>query len=60
MPVVVPEVGLARWLAADDSPPRTAEDAFVGRPVSDRVNAIANDDPGCLEPPPPERQLRMF
>jgi putative SOS response-associated peptidase YedK len=60
MPVVVPEDELARWLGGGAPPPRSDVDAFVGRPVSERVNGIANDDPGCLEPPAPGRQLRLF
>jgi putative SOS response-associated peptidase YedK len=60
MPVLVPEGGLASWLAGGEAPGASPEDALVGRPVSERVNAIANDDPGCLEPPEPERQLRLL
>jgi len=59
MPVLVPEGGLAAWLAGGDAPGPSPEDALAGRSVSERVNAIANDDPGCLEPPM-ERQLRLF
>ncbi len=60
MPVLVPAAGLAGWLAGGDAPGPSPEDALVGRPVSERVNAIANDDPGCLGPPAPERQLALF
>jgi putative SOS response-associated peptidase YedK len=60
MPVLVPEEGLASWLRGGDAPGPSPEDALAGRPVSERVNAIANDDPGCLEPPAPERQLRLL
>ena len=59
MPVIVPEGGVDAWLRDGRAPPPPA-DAIVGRPVSDRVNAIANDDPGCLEPPVPDRQLRLL
>jgi putative SOS response-associated peptidase YedK len=60
MPVLVPEGRLSIWLHGGDAPGPSPEDALVGRPVSERVNAIANDDPGCLEPPAPERQLTLL
>ncbi len=60
MPVLVPARGLRGWLAGGDPPGPAPEEALEGVPVSPRVNAIANDDPACLEPPPPERQLRLL
>jgi putative SOS response-associated peptidase YedK len=60
MPVLVPEGGLAAWLRGGDAPGPSPEDALEGRPVSDRVNAIGNDDPGCLDAAPPPRQLTLF
>ena len=60
MPVLLPEGGLAPWLAGGDPPGPAREGALVGRPVSARVNGIAHDDAACLEPPPPERQLRLL
>jgi putative SOS response-associated peptidase YedK len=54
MPVIVPKEGFARWL---DSPEpvtdmlRPAPEGLLEAiPVSDRVNAAANDGPGLLEP----------
>ena len=60
MPVLVPAGGLAAWLAGGDVPGPAPEDALEGRPVSDRVNSVANDDPTCLDPPGFERQLRLI
>jgi putative SOS response-associated peptidase YedK len=59
MPVLVPEGALAAWLGGGE-PPAPQEGALVGRPVSLRVNATENDDPGCLDAPGPEHQLRLF
>ena len=60
MAVLVPEGGLVAWLGGGAAPEPAPEDALAGTPVCDRANAIANDDPGCLEPPEPERQLRLL
>jgi putative SOS response-associated peptidase YedK len=59
MPVLVPAGGLRAWLAGGDPPPPAPEDALAGAPASPRVNAVANDDEGCLEPPR-ERQLELL
>lgn len=61
MPVVLPPAALDAWLsgAADALPP--ADDGLlVARPVSARVNSVANDDAACLAPPEPERQGRLL
>jgi putative SOS response-associated peptidase YedK len=60
MPVLVPDDGLDGWIGGGEPPAPSPEDALRGRPVSDRVNAIGSDDPGCLEPPAPARQLTLF
>jgi putative SOS response-associated peptidase YedK len=62
MPAVLTEEEAAAWLAAPS--PRllhpAAEDLLEGRPVSTRVNAVRNDDPECLAPPPAQpRQLTL-
>ena len=62
MPVILPAGAVDDWLYV---PPSNAEaqaarvatllapaaaDVLVPTPVSSRVNSVANDDPGCLEP----------
>jgi putative SOS response-associated peptidase YedK len=65
MPVLLSPSCVAEWLAqprADLLVP-APEDALVATPVSPRLNAVENDDPGVLEPPapePPEKQLKLF
>jgi putative SOS response-associated peptidase YedK len=59
MPVLVRPDALGGWLAGGPPPPPAPEDALAGAPASPRVNAVANDDPGCLEPPR-ERQLTLL
>jgi putative SOS response-associated peptidase YedK len=59
MPVLVPPGALDAWLAGGAPPPPAPEEALVGAPASPRVNAVANDDEGCLEPPR-ERQLTLL
>jgi putative SOS response-associated peptidase YedK len=59
MPVLLPEGGLRSWLAGGDPPGAAPEGALIGTPASPRVNAVANDDPGCLAPPEPPRQLKL-
>lgn len=70
MPVVIAPADFARWLdAARFDPAAIADllvpaenDVFDAYPVSTRVNRVANDDPGLLEPladdatPPPEEK----
>jgi putative SOS response-associated peptidase YedK len=61
MPVVVQPADWERWLDAGANPPpavadilRPAPDGFFETvPVSTRVNAAANDDPGLIEPAAP-------
>jgi putative SOS response-associated peptidase YedK len=61
MPVVLSPSALDAWLSGGDGGlPPPAEDLFLARPVSARVNSVANDDPACLAPPDPERQGRLF
>jgi putative SOS response-associated peptidase YedK len=61
MPVVLPGEQLGAWL--DGPPPALAappDGTFAARPVSPRVNAVANDDRECLAPREPEPQLRLL
>ncbi len=67
MPVVLPPAKLEQWLRHPDaSLLMPADDALlVATPVSPRVNAVKNDDPDCLAPPPDEPgkrppQLKLF
>nr|WP_245499773.1 SOS response-associated peptidase [Tepidamorphus gemmatus] len=67
MPVVIEPHNFDRWLDAAANPPETVtdllvpapDDVFTAYPVSTRVNSVANDDPGLIEPladpstPPP-------
>jgi putative SOS response-associated peptidase YedK len=59
MPVLLPEGALQDWLAGGPPPPPSPAGALVGAPASPRVNLVANDDEGCLEPPR-ERQLGLL
>jgi putative SOS response-associated peptidase YedK len=60
MPVLLPAGGLRRWLEGGEVPGPAPEGALAGRPVSARVNAVANDDAECLAPPEPPRQLKLL
>ena len=65
MPVLFSREGARRWLLGDAPRAiRPDEVPLVGRPVSPRVNATANDDPACLEPPGAgdtgKKQLSLF
>lgn len=61
MPLLVPPALLEPWLQGPaPALPAPADGAFLGRPVSPRVNAVENDDPGCLDAPPPPAQGRLF
>jgi putative SOS response-associated peptidase YedK len=60
MPVVLSPSALDAWLSGDAGVPPPADDLFLARPVSARVNSVANDDAACLAPPEPERQGRLF
>ncbi|MHB2265754.1 SOS response-associated peptidase [Aliihoeflea sp. PC F10.4] len=60
MPVVIHEENFGRWLDCVGNEPRDVADLmrpvgadfFEAIPVSDRVNKVANDDPGLLDPAP--------
>ena len=70
MPVVIDTRDFDRWLDAVTFAPAdigdllvpAADDVFDAYPISTRVNRVANDDPGLLEPlasdatPPPEEK----
>jgi putative SOS response-associated peptidase YedK len=58
MPAVLSVASAAAWLErADTSLLAPAPAGWLrSRAVSPRVNSVANDDPGLLEPPPPPRQ----
>jgi putative SOS response-associated peptidase YedK len=61
MPLVLPEDRLTAWLAGPPPPVELPRDGlFTPRPVSPRVNAVANDDPECLAPAGPDAQLRLL
>jgi putative SOS response-associated peptidase YedK len=63
MPVLLTADSARRWLARAPAGAIRGDDVpLVAKPVSPRVNSVANDDPGCLDPPgPPEsRQLSLF
>ncbi len=68
MPVILQgEAEMVAWLHEGESPERLrsllrpADDRFlVARPVSSRVNAVANDDPGCIEEAEGETQAALF
>lgn len=58
MPVVIPEADFDRWLGVDEFRPADVadllrpppDDLYAAIPVSSRVNAVRNDDPGVQEP----------
>ncbi len=62
MPVLLPPELVDTWLAAGAPPPFPAPrpGLLSARLVSPRVNSVAADDPGCLDPPRPEGQLRLL
>jgi putative SOS response-associated peptidase YedK len=60
MPVLLNREGARRWLLGQ--PPRvaTGDDVpLAARPVSPRANAVAHDDPSCLEPASEADRLRL-
>jgi putative SOS response-associated peptidase YedK len=61
MPVLLPEPLLAAWLSDGPAPalPAPADGVLAVRRISPRVSSPRNDDPECLEPLPPERQLAL-
>lgn len=67
MPAILSADEVGAWLASPPAEPLApAPDGILEvRPVSPRVNSVANDDPDCLAPPPPDEpkpggQLRLF
>ena len=68
MPVILPDAeAIDRWLHADEPVDRLKAllrpvgDAFlVARPVSQRVNSVANDDRECLDEAEPETQASLL
>jgi putative SOS response-associated peptidase YedK len=61
MPLVLPPPLLDAWLQGPAPElPAPADGGFLGRPVSPRVNAVENDDPTCLDSPPPPAQGSLF
>jgi putative SOS response-associated peptidase YedK len=65
MPVLLPPARAREWLERKDSGllVPAPEDFLTATEVSTRVNSVANDDPGCLEPPeppPPRKQLSLL
>jgi putative SOS response-associated peptidase YedK len=61
MPLLVPPALLDAWLEGPPPAlPLPADDLLAVRPVSPRVNSVANDDPSCLAAPPPEPQGRLL
>jgi putative SOS response-associated peptidase YedK len=62
MPVILPPALVPSWLAEGPPPPLPAPEPGLlsARPLSPRVNSIAHDDPGCLEPRRPEGQLELL
>jgi putative SOS response-associated peptidase YedK len=62
MPVLLSPEGAAAWLSRPDPALLApAPDGWlVARDVSARVNAVVNDGPELLDPPAPERQLKLL
>jgi putative SOS response-associated peptidase YedK len=62
MPVILPPELLAPWLGDGAAPPipPPVPGLLSARPVTPRLNAVSNDDAACLEPAPPEVQLRLL
>jgi putative SOS response-associated peptidase YedK len=62
MPALLSSEEAVAWLAGPEPAPLrpAAEGGLEARPVSPRVNSVANDDPDCLAPPPSPRQLGLL
>lgn len=62
MPVILPPGLVEAWLADGPAPPLgpPVPGLLSGRKVSPRVNSPANDDAGCLAPPPEPAQGSLF
>jgi putative SOS response-associated peptidase YedK len=66
MPAVLAPGDVPAWLAADTDAARARAllgpapaGVLVATPASPRVNAVGNDDPGCLAPPEPPRGVTL-
>lgn len=57
MPVIIPVNDWKLWLG---HPWLTEPPELIARPVSRRVNTVANDDPACLEPADEQIDLSLF
>ena len=68
MPVIVAPRDYAAWLDPGLRDPQALRPLFAGAgadalratAVSRRVNRVEHDDPGCLEPLPPDPQGSLF
>jgi len=67
MPAILSAEEVDAWLSAPPSEPLASapEGILLATAVSQRVNSVANDDPDCLAPPPPDEpkpggQLRLL
>jgi len=74
MPVVLEDAAITSWLTVPDGDGQKAEaaerarallrpagnDALVATRASTRVNAVKNDDPGCLVPDEPAADMPLF
>ncbi len=61
MPLMIPPELLDAWLSGPPPAlPAPADGALSSRRVSERVNAVRNDDASCLEPAGPPAQGRLF
>jgi putative SOS response-associated peptidase YedK len=60
MPAILADGQVDRWLNGTEPPALAPPGTLVGRAVSERVNSIAHDDPGCLDPPERDPQLPLL
>lgn len=60
MPAVLAEGALDAWLEGDGGPIVAPPGTLSAQPVSTRVNAVENDDPGCLAAPEEDPQLPLL
>jgi putative SOS response-associated peptidase YedK len=60
MPIIFPINSWDTWLSTSHQGPALSKikgQTLTARPVSSRVNSVANDDPACLETPPLQSEL---